>query len=119
MTPDLDELTLRLKIGGWRFLLHADCRDEGLWFYRSELDPRIQLVRRVRRRGRSGSCDQFSFGDAEIDVENPTSLLVSVDAPRSFATLRDLVVALIAHDRELDQERAWQAAAPKSTEVQP
>lgn len=112
MKPDLDELTFRLKVGGWRFLLHADCRDEGLWFYRSELDPRIQIVRRVRRRGGSGSRDEFSFGDAAIDIENPVSVLTSADAPRTFASLRELVGALIAHDRELDQEREWQAAAP-------
>lgn len=112
MTPDLDDLTERLRTGGWQMMQHADARDEALWFYRSVLDPRVQLRRRVPRRGKGVHRDEFSFGDAEIDVENPTALLISSDAPRTFSTLRDLVSAIVAHDRELADERAWQAAAP-------
>ena len=113
MTPDLDTLVERLRTGGWTFVLHADCSDKGLWFYRSQLDPRVQVCRTVPRRSSKAATAVFSFSDAGVDVEGASPLLIMDDQARMFPNIRELVAAIAAHDRELNEERAWQAAAPE------
>ena len=110
----VEDLARRLSSGGWKFLFHADGRDYALWAYRSILDPRVTLSRKLSRRGKT-STDTFVFADAEVDVEVPDlrGFLVT-DAGRSFSSVAELAQALLRHDAALAEERAWRDAGGAS-----
>ncbi|CAA0130180.1 Uncharacterised protein [Starkeya nomas] len=112
MTPDLDALALKLRTGGWRVMFHADAKDHAVWMYVSQLDPRVTLRKTYRRK--TGKTEWvFSFGDSAVDVAITAGGPIIEEADvRSFATIEELVAAIVAHDRELGREREWLAAAP-------
>ena len=107
-------LALRLKTGGWQCFMHADGSGAAMWFYRSALDPRVQMTK-VMKRGSADMTTTWSFGDPGVDVSIvPGGPIVEEANARTFGSLDELAACILTHDEALARDRAWEAAAPPS-----